>query len=123
MTPDEMREDYHCRSAFVDYGLKCEPVEGYRGDVAFTLDDVADVVFCEDTGESYGSDLHAVVQLSDGRWAYLNNSCCSCGFSSRGVAWVTDDYGRLIQFGVVDTIRERLPENLDALMASREVSP
>lgn len=125
MTPDEMRENYGCRDAFVTYGLRCEPVEGYHGDVAFTLDDVVEVIEFRDVDEDVGSDYRAVVRLDDGRWAYMTNACCSCGFDDAGRAWVTDDYDRLIQFGVGEDGLASLPDlprDLDALQAWRDAT-
>jgi len=127
MTPDELREDWSNRSAFIDRGLRCEPVEGYRGDVAFTADDIVEVILCRDVAnpDDYSTDMRAVVRLDDGRWAYMLNSCCSCGFDDPGQAWVTDDYDRLIQFGVGEEGLARLPElprDLDALQAWRDAT-
>lgn len=125
MTPDEFRRNSTCLGAFRNNGLRCEPVDGYRGDVAFALDDIAEVILCVNVAQDYDDDLRAVVRLADGRFAYMLNSCCSCGFDvagSEGQAWVTDDYDALVQFGIGAEGLARLPDlprDISALRAAK----
>ena len=114
-TLDQMRNDYDWQQAF-EYAGNTEPTEGFTGSRAgFTMDDVK-VVLASDEGENDGQNWIAVLELKDGRFAFLEAGCDYTGWDCQasGRAFLAASLEDLVRWGISDTERPRVMPQLHA---------
>jgi len=86
-----------------------DPLPGYKGPIAWTKDDVAEVL-CASEGENDGANWLALLRLKDGRFVFLSAGCDYTGWDCQasGRSTVAKDKKRLIQLGMDADDRSRL---------------
>jgi hypothetical protein len=112
MIPKEL-EGYDWEQAFLFVSGNSPNVSPVIGSSApatsFSRDDVVRVVAAED-GENDDANWICIVELKDGRFAFLSAGCDYTGWDcqSGGHAMVDTDLNRLIRLGTDESARDRL---------------
>jgi len=108
MTPDEMKEDYDWQQAFMASDeMLCEGATCAVSPV--TVDNVS-MILAYDEGVNDDQSWVAIVQLDDGRWAFVDAWCDYTGWDcqSGGQKWLSHSIENLWRFGISDEGRARL---------------
>lgn len=114
MTPDEFRANPEIRELFYTRGLDCHvaPMDAEDSvDPRLTIDDIVDVVAIRRWRR--GGEVGAVVEVTEGRWAFLRNP----GTEGPSTAMVSRDYSCVAHLSGIAFI----PDTLDALAFHRDL--